>query len=109
MLLDEGRDVDKPETPPALRSEQKVQGERRLSIIRIEVNVSVGQLPDVLLQKDHHRQARGLLALLDHLQNTVVGRGHADDARGRLTFFVRRFDAQRNSVAGNVTLLVRGD
>ncbi len=106
ILADEIADAHEREAPPALGAEEQIDVRRRLGVLGVEVHVGVGQFAHVVLQQDHHRQARRLLALLDQLQHAVVGDRQAHHRLDRLAAVVSGGDRQRRLPAGDVALAV---
>ena len=72
-----------------------------------EVDVGIGQIPDFMPEKRHHGQARRLLALFHHLQDTVIRNGEADQRTHGRSVFVACPDRQLDNFAGHVRRLVR--
>ena len=71
--------------------------------------MGVGQIPDVVFEQDHHRQTRGLLALVDHFKNAGVRSGEANHRTDRLARLIGGGNPEGNLVAGNIVGSVSND
>ena len=91
---------------PALGAQQQVECERGFGVVRVEVDGGIGQFLDVGLKQDHDRQARSLLAGLDHFQHAVIGDRDAHDGLNRLAAFIHGGEGQLDLAGGGVAIAI---
>ena len=71
--------------------------------------MSIREILHFAFEKDHHRQSRSLVALVDHFQNAGVGDGEANNRADRFCGIIRCRDAKRHLIAGNIVGAIRDD